>query len=59
MVQDRFGAATVAHIKQMTNHRLERDLLTGRLRVPVVTLPLEDAPATSRALRVPLALANR
>jgi radical SAM superfamily enzyme YgiQ (UPF0313 family) len=44
MVRRRFGPETVAHIGQMAGYRLERDLLTGKLRVPPVTLPAEDAP---------------
>jgi anaerobic magnesium-protoporphyrin IX monomethyl ester cyclase len=43
MVRARFGPETVAHIEQMTSYRLERDLLTGKLQVPAVTLPRGDA----------------
>ena len=39
MVQRRFGAATVADIRKMTSHTLERDLLTGKSDVPPVLLP--------------------
>jgi radical SAM superfamily enzyme YgiQ (UPF0313 family) len=39
MVERRFGPDTVAHIKEMTSHRLERDLLSGKLNVPPTTLP--------------------
>jgi hypothetical protein len=42
MVANRFGSETVAHIKQMTSYRLERDLLSGALQVPLVTLPREN-----------------
>jgi radical SAM superfamily enzyme YgiQ (UPF0313 family) len=42
MVGRRFGAGTVAHLRHMTEHRLERDLLSGQLDVPTVTLPPED-----------------
>jgi radical SAM superfamily enzyme YgiQ (UPF0313 family) len=42
MVEHRFGAETVAQVRHMTSHRLERDLLSGRLRVPAVTLPYEN-----------------
>ncbi len=48
MVGDRFGPATVAHIRDMTAHRLERDLITGELDVPLTTLPPE-APEVSEA----------
>jgi anaerobic magnesium-protoporphyrin IX monomethyl ester cyclase len=51
MVEERFGAETVAHIKQMTSYRLERDLLTGKLQVPTVRLP--------SANYVPARVANR
>jgi hypothetical protein len=44
MVQRRFGPETVAHIKDMTSHRLERDLVTGRLNVPLTTLSQEASP---------------
>jgi radical SAM superfamily enzyme YgiQ (UPF0313 family) len=44
MVEQRFGPETVAQIKQMTSYRLERDLLTGKLRVPSVTLPRKGDP---------------
>lgn len=39
MIERRFGLSMVEHIRQMTSHRLERDLLSGRLDVPPVTLP--------------------
>jgi radical SAM superfamily enzyme YgiQ (UPF0313 family) len=51
MVRRRFGAETVADIEQMTAYRLERDLLTGKLDVPVVTLPRDDHPTQSLANR--------
>ncbi len=41
-VQRRFGAETVAQMRQMTAHRLDRDLLTGQLAVPQVLLPTEE-----------------
>ncbi|MFO0843035.1 MAG: radical SAM protein [Gemmataceae bacterium] len=43
MIEGRFGAATADHLRQMTSHRLERDLLRGTLGVPEVLLPAEDA----------------
>ncbi|HEY7426268.1 MAG TPA: radical SAM protein [Gemmataceae bacterium] len=42
MVEKRFDTETVAHIKQMTNYTLERDLLTGKLKASSLTLPKED-----------------
>jgi anaerobic magnesium-protoporphyrin IX monomethyl ester cyclase len=49
MVERRFGPDTVAHIRHMTEYRLERDLLTGGLDVPDTLLPREDAAATDRS----------
>jgi radical SAM superfamily enzyme YgiQ (UPF0313 family) len=43
MVRRRFGPEAVAHLEDVTRHRLERDLLTGKLRVPAVRLPAEDS----------------
>jgi radical SAM superfamily enzyme YgiQ (UPF0313 family) len=43
MSRRRFGADTVEHLKQMTAHRLERDLLRGKLGVADVLLPAEQA----------------
>jgi radical SAM superfamily enzyme YgiQ (UPF0313 family) len=42
MIDRRFGAETAAHIRQMTEYRLERDLLSGRLCVPDTLLPREE-----------------
>jgi radical SAM superfamily enzyme YgiQ (UPF0313 family) len=42
MVEARFGPETVRQIQQITSYRLERDLLTGKLQVPSVTLPRGD-----------------
>ena len=39
MIGRRFGPDTVAHIREMASHRLERDLLDGKLDVPVTLLP--------------------
>jgi anaerobic magnesium-protoporphyrin IX monomethyl ester cyclase len=58
-VQRRFGAEAVDEIRQMTVHRLDRDLLGGRLNVPLITWPEENAPrplaprATSVSLSSP------
>ena len=43
MVERRFGAETVAHLRAMAAHRLERDLLDGKADVPLTTLPREEA----------------
>jgi anaerobic magnesium-protoporphyrin IX monomethyl ester cyclase len=43
MVTEKFGAATADEIRMMTAHRLERDLLTGRLEVPPTLLPREES----------------
>jgi radical SAM superfamily enzyme YgiQ (UPF0313 family) len=48
MIGRRFGPDTVAHIQQVTSYRLERDLLTGKLEVPAVTLPAEGVQAGGR-----------
>ncbi|MGH7172932.1 MAG: B12-binding domain-containing radical SAM protein [Gemmataceae bacterium] len=42
MLEKRFGSETVARIKQMTSHTLERDLLTDKRNVSLMTLPAED-----------------
>ncbi len=41
MIGRRFGAEAVKQIRHMTGHRLERDLLQGKLDMPAVTLPAE------------------
>jgi radical SAM superfamily enzyme YgiQ (UPF0313 family) len=50
-VEHRFGPETVAHLRQMTAYRLERDLLTGKLRVPAVTLPAAGSGVADSPLR--------
>lgn len=49
MIARKFGQATVQHVQEMTSHRLERDLLIGKLDVPLVTLPVDrvDSPLLS------------
>lgn len=48
MIESRFGPATVAHIEDMTRHRLDRDLLNGRLDVPRTRMPsASGAPLTT------------
>jgi radical SAM superfamily enzyme YgiQ (UPF0313 family) len=42
MIERRFGAETVGHLRQVASYRLERDLLTGEMHVPAVTLPAEE-----------------
>jgi hypothetical protein len=55
LVGRRFGLQTVAHIRDMTSHRLERDLVSGKLNVPLTTLPREAnrPPANLVQLQVP------
>jgi radical SAM superfamily enzyme YgiQ (UPF0313 family) len=43
MVRRRFGEETVAHLRAMAAHTLERDLLTGKAQLPLTTLPREEA----------------
>jgi radical SAM superfamily enzyme YgiQ (UPF0313 family) len=42
MVAKKFGMETVEGIRRMTAHRLDRDLLTGKLDVPPTLLPREE-----------------
>jgi radical SAM superfamily enzyme YgiQ (UPF0313 family) len=53
MVQRRFGDETVMHLRGMTAHRLERDLISGKLDVPLTTLPKEDPVAHLQNLQLP------
>jgi anaerobic magnesium-protoporphyrin IX monomethyl ester cyclase len=41
MIERRFGIETVAHLRQMTDVRLERDLLHGTMEIAVEKLPGE------------------
>lgn len=50
-IESRFGNAAAAELRRMTATRLERDLLTGKLQVPLVTLPVEQ---TSTIMTLPL-----
>jgi hypothetical protein len=50
-VERRFGPETVVHLRQMTGYRLERDLLTGELCVPEVTLPAAGGRVAGSPLR--------
>jgi radical SAM superfamily enzyme YgiQ (UPF0313 family) len=56
MVERRFGANSVADIKRMTAHTLQRDLLTGALDVPPTLLPPDESAAPAGEL---LQLAKR
>jgi anaerobic magnesium-protoporphyrin IX monomethyl ester cyclase len=48
MVERRFGASTVAHLREMTSHKLERHLVDGRLSVPPMLLPAEKPHSSER-----------
>jgi radical SAM superfamily enzyme YgiQ (UPF0313 family) len=48
LVERRFGSETVAHLREMTAHRLERHLLEGRMEVSPVLLPAEAEGAGER-----------
>src|SRR4029077_13280067 len=48
MVERRFGSETVAHVREMTAHRLERHLLGGRVGGSPVLLPAETDDAGER-----------
>lgn len=41
MVERRFGQTTVEQIRRMTSHRLERDLLNGKMAVAATVMPRE------------------
>jgi hypothetical protein len=47
MLAARFGRGTVEAVQRMTAHRLERDLLTGKLSVPDTLLPMPPRHALS------------
>jgi anaerobic magnesium-protoporphyrin IX monomethyl ester cyclase len=53
MVGARFGPETLAHVRSITRYRLERDLISGKMKVPLVTLPAER-PDLAQATRLPL-----
>jgi radical SAM superfamily enzyme YgiQ (UPF0313 family) len=50
LIRRRFGPETVAQIEAMTQSRLQRDLLSGRLDAPSVLLPGEDGASGKREL---------
>jgi radical SAM superfamily enzyme YgiQ (UPF0313 family) len=47
MMESKFGLAAADHIRHMTCHRLDRDLLTGKLDMPDVLLPAESTTSAS------------
>jgi anaerobic magnesium-protoporphyrin IX monomethyl ester cyclase len=56
MIERRFGCETVAHLREMTGHRLERHLLDGRLNVPSVLLPAENTQTNEPHERISLSI---
>jgi radical SAM superfamily enzyme YgiQ (UPF0313 family) len=58
MVATKFGRETVDHIRQMTTHRLDRDLLSGTLSVPPTLLPRGTAQQSPKSDEL-LSLARR
>ena len=48
MVERKFGPEMRQHIRRMTEVALERDLLSGKMQIPPVLLPSEQAPPTAR-----------
>jgi radical SAM superfamily enzyme YgiQ (UPF0313 family) len=56
MVERRFGSLTVAHLREMTAHKLERHLLDGRLDVPPVLLPAESSSTSETPQLIPLSI---
>jgi radical SAM superfamily enzyme YgiQ (UPF0313 family) len=59
MIGRRFGPETVAHIRDMTRYRLERDLLSGKLQAPDVLLPREETQPRGVTETVPLGIAHQ
>jgi hypothetical protein len=59
MLDRKFGPETVNQIRRMTEHRLERDLLTGKLMVPPKLAPrMEEASCAKSTVEV-LSLSRR
>jgi anaerobic magnesium-protoporphyrin IX monomethyl ester cyclase len=58
MVEQKFGRDTVGQIKRMTAHRLERDLVSGKLDVPLTTLPRKEAETSAGMIPLELACAS-
>jgi hypothetical protein len=48
MVGRRFGREMVQHIRRMTDVPLERDLLSGKMRISPMMLPTEEVEQTGR-----------
>jgi radical SAM superfamily enzyme YgiQ (UPF0313 family) len=59
LIGRRFGAETVAELRRMTAHQLERHLLDGRLNVPPVVLPGEEDAVSNSRSALPLLMAVR
>ncbi|HWG44469.1 MAG TPA: B12-binding domain-containing radical SAM protein [Gemmataceae bacterium] len=55
MVERRFGTETVAHLREMTGHTLERHLLNGKLNVPPTLLPEEKVETTENLIQLQMA----
>ena len=49
LLHSKFGPETVRQIRQMTTHRLDRDLLSGTLTVPPKLLPREDVVSNAKS----------
>jgi radical SAM superfamily enzyme YgiQ (UPF0313 family) len=54
MIEERFGPEALAQVRHMTGHRLERDLLTGKLDVPAVALPRDGADIPGTTIPLPV-----
>jgi hypothetical protein len=52
MVDRKFGPEVVQNLRQMTEVRLERDLLNGKMQVVLPTLPTEEAQRSRRGIPV-------
>src|SRR6185437_12454385 len=55
MVERRFGTETVAHLREMTGHTLERHLLNGKLNVPPTLLPEEKVETAENLIQLQMA----
>ncbi|HXD86050.1 MAG TPA: radical SAM protein [Urbifossiella sp.] len=59
MVERKFGTETVGQIRRMTNHRLERDLLTGKLEAPPKLVPRDEPLSNSQSTVEVLSLSRK
>jgi anaerobic magnesium-protoporphyrin IX monomethyl ester cyclase len=59
MIGRKFGPETVAQIRDMTRHQLERDLLTGNLHVAPKLLPREQSIANLKSTVEVISLGRR